>query len=176
MSRPVWGISSPTPERAKMCRYGSRRSRSPPPWPRYLAPRTFSRGNPIICVRRRGLPTTPSPLPRARAVCTVQALPDVLPTCSPAGIRVQGASGEHGGFEAKLSDFRLLHCVLAGIHPATMHQRKLIFWGRKGDVATSRGKGLSRSRQKRTLHATGALLYAPRILCSVLGPSLQEGC
>lgn len=67
-----------------------------------------------------------------------------------------GARGEHGSFEDKHPDFRLLHRLLAGIYPAAMHQQKLLFRGRKGDVAANREKGLSRSHQERNLRATDA--------------------
>lgn len=78
-----------------------------------------------------------------RLLAACKQLPDVLPTCNPSGISMCGTRGEHGVFEDKLLDFRLLNSVFAGIHPAAMHQQKLIFWGRKRDVAMNRGKGLS---------------------------------
>lgn len=63
MCQPVWGILNQTRERARMCLEGSQRSCLPPHfWLRYLAPKSFSRGNPGICSGLWCLPTVGSPL------------------------------------------------------------------------------------------------------------------
>lgn len=108
-----------------MCLEGSQRSCSPPHfWLRYLAPKSFSRGNPGICSGLRRLPATLWAVLswRARAARVARA------ACSSLGWKYRASACL--GLEVSSAFLRTNSpvwgfCVLAGICPATTHQPKL---------------------------------------------------